>query len=354
MATIRRTVETLFSCQREYRDAEREIFFLAVIGPNAYKLLSSMVAPEKPGEKTFTDLVDVMTQHHSPPPSEIVQRYRFHTRFRRQGETVAMYLSELRALAQWCKFGDTLDDMLRDRLVCGVNEETIQRRLLAEAGLTLKKSPEIAQGLEAAARNVREIQRKPGELTNAAGRFQTEVHEVSRQRSSSCFRCGKDSHRAAQCPFRTAQCYNCGKVGHIKVVCPSKKPGGGRSQANQPRRTRSGQQRPRQQGSVQMVQEGGQDSSERLNEYSLYQISSKQDSKPLQVEVVINGQPLTMELDTGAAVTLVSKETFQRKWSNVTLQSSMARLHTYSGEHCLLWDRQKYRCSMVSKNSSFL
>ena len=65
---------------------------------------------------------------------------------------MAMYLSELRALAQWCKFGDTLDDILRDRLVCGVNEETIQRRLLAEAGLTLKKALEIAQGLEAAAR----------------------------------------------------------------------------------------------------------------------------------------------------------------------------------------------------------
>ena len=98
------------------------------------------------------DLVAVMTQHHSPPPSEIVQRYRFHTRFRRQGET--MYLSELRALAHWCKFGDTLNDMLRDCLVCGVNEETIQRRLLAESGLTLKKTLEIAQGLEAAARNV--------------------------------------------------------------------------------------------------------------------------------------------------------------------------------------------------------
>ena len=46
-------------------DAERKRdIFLAVIGPNAYKLLSSLVAPEKPGEKTFTDLVDVMTQHH--------------------------------------------------------------------------------------------------------------------------------------------------------------------------------------------------------------------------------------------------------------------------------------------------
>ena len=81
-----------------------------------------------------------------------------------------------------------------------------------------------------------------------------------------------------------------------------------------------------------MVQEGGQNSSERLNEYSLYQIGSKQSSKPLQVEVVINGQPLSMELDTGAAVMLVSEETFQSKWSNVTLQPSTAQLHTYSGE----------------------
>ena len=39
-----------------------------------------------------------------------------------------------------------------------------------------------------------------------------------------------------------------------------------------------------------------------------------------------------MELDTGAAVTFVSELTFQRKWSNVTLQTSTARLHTYSGE----------------------
>ena len=64
----------------------------------------------------------------------------------------------------------------------------------------------------------------------------------------------------------------------------------------------------RQQGSIKVVQKGGQDSSERLNKYSLYQIS-----KMLQVEVVINGQPLSMELDTVAAVMVVSEETFQSK-----------------------------------------
>ena len=36
-------------------------------------------------------------------------------------------------------FGDSLEDMIRDRLVCGISEETIQKRLLAESKLTYKK-----------------------------------------------------------------------------------------------------------------------------------------------------------------------------------------------------------------------
>ena len=76
--------------------------FLSTIGPQAYKLLSSLVTPAAPSEKSYQELVQAMTDHHSPPPLEIVQRYRFHTRFQQQGETVTTYMSELRAIAQWC------------------------------------------------------------------------------------------------------------------------------------------------------------------------------------------------------------------------------------------------------------
>ncbi len=83
---------------------------ISVMGPRAYKLLRSLVAPAKPGEKSFDELVAVMTQ-----------RYRFHTRFRQPGELVATYVSELWSLAQTCNFGESLEDMLRDRLVCGIS-----------------------------------------------------------------------------------------------------------------------------------------------------------------------------------------------------------------------------------------
>lgn len=62
--------------------AERKrSLLLSVIGPRAFNLLGSLVAPAKPGEKTYDELNSIMTQHHSPLPSEIIQRYQFHISF---------------------------------------------------------------------------------------------------------------------------------------------------------------------------------------------------------------------------------------------------------------------------------
>ena len=48
--------------------------------------------------------------------------------------------------------------MLRDRLVCGVEEPKIQRRLLAELDLTFDKAFELALAAEAADRNAKDLQ----------------------------------------------------------------------------------------------------------------------------------------------------------------------------------------------------
>jgi len=79
--------------------------FLSTIDCKAYKLLGSLVVPATPGEKGHGDLVKALTDNYCPPPSEIVQRYHFHTRSRQQGEIVAKYISELSTIARWCNFG---------------------------------------------------------------------------------------------------------------------------------------------------------------------------------------------------------------------------------------------------------
>ena len=61
-----------------------------------------------------------MKTHHSPTPSEIVQRFKFNWRDRLKEEIMADFVAELRTLAEFCNYGETLNDMLRDRIVCGV------------------------------------------------------------------------------------------------------------------------------------------------------------------------------------------------------------------------------------------
>jgi len=67
---------------------------------------------------------------------EIVQQFKFHTRVRKDGETLSDYVAELCSLAEFCNFKDSLEVMLWDRLVCGINDEGTQKKLLTEATLT--------------------------------------------------------------------------------------------------------------------------------------------------------------------------------------------------------------------------
>jgi hypothetical protein len=55
----------------------------------------------------------------------IVQLYKFNTRVRKSGETVAA----LKALGEHSAYGEQLNDMVRDRQVCGINHRRIERRL---------------------------------------------------------------------------------------------------------------------------------------------------------------------------------------------------------------------------------
>ena len=78
---------------------------------------------------------------------------------RRQGESVTSFVAELGRLAKYCNFA-SLNDLLRDRIVCGINDVSIQRRLLSETAtkLTFDKALEIATSMEAARTHIGEIQ----------------------------------------------------------------------------------------------------------------------------------------------------------------------------------------------------
>ena len=150
--------------------------------------------------------------------TKIVERFKFHSRNRKDGEGVGTYVAALRKLSEHCNYGETLPEMLRDRLVCGINNEKMQRRLLAEA-------EEIALAMELASKHVVDIQ-----STDATPSKVNQVNSAARNKgknpasTTECYRCG-EKHKAFTCRFKDAQCFKCGKRGHLAKSCRSKSAG---------------------------------------------------------------------------------------------------------------------------------
>ncbi len=83
----------------------------------------------------------------------IAERFRFHHRHQHEDENVSTFLAGLRKLLLHCQF-DNLNDTLRDRFVCGLTIENIQKRLLSETTLSLEKTLAISVAMEMAERGL--------------------------------------------------------------------------------------------------------------------------------------------------------------------------------------------------------
>ena len=195
-------------------DDKKRAILLSSCGSSTYSLFPSLVAPKNPGEKTYKELVEGMANHQNPKPSVIMERFKFNKRDRGPSETVAQYIAALRRLSEHCNYGTVLEDMLRDRLVCGIRDDRIQRRLLSEATMDFDRAVQIASSMERATKNLQDIQKnQEGEDMK---KLQADMSPVG-----TCCRCGS-KHLAEACRFKYVECHYCYKRGHLAKVCRKK------------------------------------------------------------------------------------------------------------------------------------
>ena len=263
--------------------------------------------------------------YYKPKPSVIVQRYKFNMRVRKQGESVATYVAALRELAEHCSYGTTLKEMLRDRLVCGVNHEGIQRKLLGEKNLTYETALTLAQSIETAERESKDLR-----LTNPP-RTSQGIHynfRGSKPRKNAagdasvkpkvgnivCYRCG-GPHLAPACKFKETQYLYCKKKGHLARVCRAKAQGA--------------------KGSPDSKRSNYLEAQEDDSAYTLFTLHGS-NSNPITLDLALNNVPVKVELDTGAAVSVISHSTYLNICSQSqavpALQPSLVKLKTYTGE----------------------
>ena len=296
-------------------DALKRATLLSVIEPRTFKLLRNLITPVKLGSKTYAELVEVLIDHFSPKQSEIVQRSQFYSRSSKPGENISSYVAELHTLAEHCNFGGTLDVMIHNRLVCGVNDDSIQKRLLTEGDkLSLTKAILIAQSYETAEKDATELLPQDA---NTQPVYRVQPAPTTGAHRKKCYRCAKAGHWPSACRFKNERCHNCNKVGHIKCACSAP-----------PKSTPV--------GNVQLVSESDitniNSTTGVAHEYPLFTLTASQ-TPPIVIPVKINDKQIQMELNTGAAVSLVSEGTYKLHWPEQQLPQSSDKLKMYSGEY---------------------
>ena len=298
-----------FFVANEVGDDKKKASLLSLIGPKTYTLLRNLCAPHKPSEKSYDELVQLLNAQLNPKPSVIAERYRFHKRNQSANETVMDYVAELRRLSVNCNFNATLSDTLRDRLVCGLRHEYIQKRLLSESELDLDKAIKISVAMETASKDAAEVQGVQEQVHSLNFRKQQKKqkrHEKNRsqpvnkfQQKKLCFRCNGE-HSPDKCKHIETICNFCHKKGHIERACLSKK----------------------RQNKVHQVT---------AEQPILHLSENKSHTNPITLNPRIGKTEVQMELDTGTALSLISKNLYDLKFKDYKLEQTTTILRSYSG-----------------------
>lgn len=295
--------------------------FLSVMGGKAFNLLRSLSHPHKPGTKTYVQIVKILGDHYSPKPLIIAERFRFHKRNQEEGESVAQFVAALKGLSEHCEFGGSLDDTIRDRLVCGLRSESIQKRLLTEAKLTLAKAVELSTSMEMATRDAQQL---------SAG---TQVHKLSSESTTKtsdrpCYRCGKTGHEAQECWCRELDCRHCGKTGHIERVCRNKN----RAEKQHTEVKKSGFRRNKKKYVNKLEHNQHGSSGNESDDETVCVLSIRDNDDGYWVTPLLENSCVRMQIDTGSRLSMVSEAIYREKLKHLTLQPTKLRLRTYTGE----------------------
>ena len=205
-------------------------------------MLSNLSAQQEPPKSinnlTMTEIVDHMKLQFDPMRFVVRERFRFWSDMKRKpGETIQELAARIRQDAATCDFAsikNPLDDALRTRFICSVNNEAVLKALfkIKADELDFARAIEIATETEDAAKiaketvygsNSKSVFKVKGTSTKPAKKPVSNIPSTSGSKPQrKCYRCGKANHLAPSCPYKDFTCNFCRIKGHLEAVCKKK------------------------------------------------------------------------------------------------------------------------------------
>ena len=130
--------------------------------------------------KDIKTCVEALKTHFKPRRNVVYEHYVCNMCSQNAEETVDEFVNCIRKLASSCQFGTLTEELIRDKLVLGISNQSTKLHLLKEEDLTLKKAVNICRSSEIANIQLKSMKVSSKEVE--------EVHAVQ----------GKDTQKAKQ------------------------------------------------------------------------------------------------------------------------------------------------------------
>lgn len=272
----------------------------------------------------------------NPQTNITMERHKFNTRNQRPDETIESYVSDLKNKAASCRFGQLKEELIRDRLVCGITSDSMRKQLLRDSDLTLSKAIEMCQIYEQTDQHTKALstpkqtaakvdslnhkirKRQPQKFKTKSGTERSATQSEA-QSITNCKNCG-GSHEAKRdkCPAYGQQCHKCKKRNHFQKCCRSSQTSGFKKR------------------SVNHVAIETPSSDEEMffvNGINIDTVDSRfLHRNDIFTTVHINGKPIELKVDTGAKCNVMPADLFAQLGRNGKLHPSQGtKLVAYGG-----------------------
>ncbi|XP_018406587.1 PREDICTED: uncharacterized protein LOC108782731 [Cyphomyrmex costatus] len=163
---------------------------MAAMGADAAIVYNSFNLTEEEATNTAT-IKARFAVHFAPTPSQPYVRLQFNNLRQTEGETFDSFLTKARTQINDCGYNQLADELLRDKIIFGVQSKTLQQRLLEEDNLTLGRTINMCRAWERASKQVEQataMSKQGSEAVNAIKVHQEKNKQQGKHKK--CTRCG--------------------------------------------------------------------------------------------------------------------------------------------------------------------
>ncbi|XP_072398160.1 uncharacterized protein [Diabrotica undecimpunctata] len=203
------------------QESRKIAIFLNLAGKEAQDIFKTFKLSDEE-RKQYNVVINAFKTYCSPLKNETYDRFLFFTRIQEEDEEFDNFMKDVKLLAKNCNFDSLEDSRIRDRLVSGIRDQALQKRLLRIPNLTAAEAENQCRIAEVSTFQVKSL-RKNAEVDeiryNRPSRSKTleRPAEAVCNNQYNCFKCGT-KHGPRSCPAFGKICNNCRKPNHFSSM----------------------------------------------------------------------------------------------------------------------------------------